>query len=119
MRKDPVESRVAILAADPPCNITHVHLPRAFPRRVPCCGFPFSMTEHVSRYRQEWFGGVRAARADILAGIVVALALIPEAIGFSLIRSEEHTSELQSLMRIPYSVFCWQNKKHNQGQHLL
>src|SRR3546814_16235801 len=85
MRKDPVESRVAILAADPPCNITHVHLPRAFPRRVPCCGFPFSMTEHVSRYRQEWFGGVRAARADILAGIVVALALIPEAIGFSII----------------------------------
>src|SRR3546814_13014473 len=83
MRKDPVESRVAILAADPPGNITHVHLPRAFPRRVPCCGFPFSMTEHVSRYRQEWFGGVRAARADILAGIVVALALIPEAIGRS------------------------------------
>src|SRR3546814_10001415 len=22
-------------------------------------------------------------------------------------RSEEHTSELQSLMRIPYAVFCW------------
>src|SRR3546814_15813140 len=43
------------------------------------------MTEHVSRYRQEWFGGVRAVRADILAGIVVALALIPEAIGFSII----------------------------------
>ena len=31
---------------------------------------------------QEWFGNIRA---DILAGIVVALALIPEAIGFSLI----------------------------------
>src|SRR3546814_8971078 len=26
-------------------------------------------------------------------------------------RSEEHTSELQSLMRILYAVFCWQ-KKH-------
>src|SRR3546814_6698214 len=26
-------------------------------------------------------------------------------------RSEEHTSELQSLMRISYSVFCLQNKK--------
>src|SRR3546814_6705230 len=25
-------------------------------------------------------------------------------------RSEEHTSELQSLMRISYSVFCWQKK---------
>src|SRR3546814_1964925 len=26
-------------------------------------------------------------------------------------RSEEHTSELQSLMRIPYSGFCLKNKK--------
>src|SRR3546814_8590313 len=26
-------------------------------------------------------------------------------------RSEEHTSELQSLMRISYSVFCLKNKK--------
>src|SRR3546814_7147337 len=25
-------------------------------------------------------------------------------------RSEEHTSELQSLMRISYAVFCWKNK---------
>src|SRR3546814_9871747 len=27
-------------------------------------------------------------------------------------RSEEHTSELQSLMRIAYAVFCWKQKKH-------
>src|SRR3546814_10059066 len=26
-------------------------------------------------------------------------------------RSEEHTSELQSLMRTSYAVFCWKNKK--------
>src|SRR3546814_2076115 len=26
-------------------------------------------------------------------------------------RSEEHTSELQSLMRIPFAVFCLKNKK--------
>src|SRR3546814_10746914 len=30
-------------------------------------------------------------------------------------RSEEHTSELQSLMRISYAVFCL--KKKNQQQH--
>src|SRR3546814_6037021 len=29
-------------------------------------------------------------------------------------RSEEHTSELQSLMRISYAVFCLKNKKINQ-----
>src|SRR3546814_8202433 len=28
-------------------------------------------------------------------------------------RSEEHTSELQSLMRIPYAVFCLQKKTNN------
>src|SRR3546814_5926258 len=28
------------------------------------------------------------------------------------IRSEEHTSELQSLMRISYAVFCSNKKKH-------
>src|SRR3546814_10093954 len=28
-------------------------------------------------------------------------------------RSEEHTSELQSLMRISYAVFCWKKKKQN------
>src|SRR3546814_1498404 len=26
-------------------------------------------------------------------------------------RSEEHTSELQSLMRISYAVFCWNKKR--------
>src|SRR3546814_5602864 len=29
-------------------------------------------------------------------------------------RSEEHTSELQSLMRISYAVFCLKTKKDNQ-----
>src|SRR3546814_5581593 len=31
----------------------------------------------------------------------------------SAIRSEEHTSELQSLMRISYAVFCLKKKKNN------
>src|SRR3546814_7926025 len=30
-----------------------------------------------------------------------------------LVRSEEHTSELQSLMRISYAVFCLKKKKNN------
>src|SRR3546814_9492233 len=29
---------------------------------------------------------------------------------YALRRSEEHTSELQSLMRISYAVFCWKKK---------
>src|SRR3546814_1195395 len=33
-------------------------------------------------------------------------------------RSEEHTSELQSLMRISYAVFCLKNKKLNRRTNL-
>src|SRR3546814_4830723 len=34
-------------------------------------------------------------------------------------RSEEHTSELQSLMRISYAVFCLKKKKTNTKHDLL
>src|SRR3546814_10427771 len=33
------------------------------------------------------------------------------------LRSEEHTSELQSLMRISYAVFCLKKTKHSKYQH--
>src|SRR3546814_9622429 len=33
-------------------------------------------------------------------------------------RSEEHTSELQSLMRISYAVFCLKKKKKHKQQEL-
>src|SRR3546814_9371781 len=32
-------------------------------------------------------------------------------------RSEEHTSELQSLMRISYAVFCLKKKNQNTDKH--
>src|SRR3546814_1159433 len=35
-----------------------------------------------------------------------------EVVGRRLARSEEHTSELQSLMRISYAVFCLKKKKN-------
>src|SRR3546814_4027203 len=44
-------------------------------------------------------------------------------VGYFKLRSEEHTSELQSLMRISYAVFCLKKKttkiikKYKQPQH--
>src|SRR3546814_6396949 len=38
----------------------------------------------------------------------------PEVMQKLQIRSEEHTSELQSLMRISYAVFCLKKKIHKQ-----
>src|SRR3546814_979347 len=56
---------------------------------------------------QEGWGGVLAAGAAAIA----AWATIRQAR-----RSEEHTSELQSLMRISYAVFCLK-KKHIRPTH--
>src|SRR3546814_7095392 len=39
----------------------------------------------------------------------------PGALGADEPRSEEHTSELQSLMRISYAVFCLKKKKNSKN----
>src|SRR3546814_12880789 len=45
--------------------------------------------------------GIGEADAELLLH-----APVRDALGFGIERSEEHTSELQSLMRISYAVFC-------------
>src|SRR3546814_5934505 len=59
---------------------------------------------------------MRAALADHYAGSAVVAMGEPPADGEMLLRgsdarSEEHTSELQSLMRLSYAVFCLKKKK--------
>src|SRR3546814_10187378 len=49
--------------------------------------------------------------AMVFMGDIGALALGAVLGTIAVIRSEEHTSELQSLMRISYAVFCLQKKK--------
>src|SRR3546814_2144187 len=50
------------------------------------------------------------------AGFVPQLGALPGA-RIAVGRSEEHTSELQSLMRISYAVFCLKKKTHNVHIH--
>src|SRR3546814_10213616 len=38
----------------------------------------------------------------------------PQELGTTVLRSEEHTSELQSLMRISYAVFCLTKQKQHK-----
>src|SRR3546814_3292351 len=56
----------------------------------------------------------QAHAAGAVAALVsefVDVALPQVKVADTLARSEEHTSELQSLMRISYAVFCLKNKK--------
>src|SRR3546814_2325652 len=62
--------------------------------------------------------GSRELVSQILAGIYVReLYEVGQRVR---LRSEEHTSELQSLMRISYAVFCLKKKTtNNHQQHYL
>src|SRR3546814_10644829 len=50
----------------------------------------------------------------LLVSLVMGLGGLLAAAMILLLRSEEHTSELQSLMRISYAVFCLKKKTHNK-----
>src|SRR3546814_10629322 len=75
--------------------------------RQPCWhGKVEGITGPAPRYQE---AGQRAVTLALDAGDPYAAALM-----HIRDRSEEHTSELQSLMRISYAVFCLKKKKKNQ-----
>src|SRR3546814_2930602 len=73
--------------------------PCRYRRQPRCCWLPSAAWQVASRsFARNFGGGAKPAG-------------IP--------RSEEHTSELQSLMRISYAVFCLKKKKkHNLHEQL-
>src|SRR3546814_10462019 len=62
---------------------------------------------------------IARAEQDIVMRDVGIGALHPEMDHEQRGRSEEHTSELQSLMRISYAVFCLKKKKQQQDMSRL
>src|SRR3546814_5558179 len=68
-----------------------------------------------ARQKQDCLGTAQAGlkNASTLYGIDLLPGQTPPNGLFGRIRSEEHTSELQSLMRISYAVFCLKQKTHN------
>src|SRR3546814_5472181 len=71
------------------------HLPADFPGRAPGA--------HAGADRGQAARGRDCLSPDRLAGL----------------RSEEHTSELQSLMRISYAVFCLKKKRSTSHTNIL
>src|SRR3546814_3793383 len=74
---------------------------------------------HDIAFVQEVLGGTRRAASRSQPGIIHHRVLgkkLARSRVFPIIyeeRSEEHTSELQSLMRTSYADFCWKKKKNN------
>src|SRR3546814_1820106 len=88
-------------------------------------GFPFTMFEQFLDW--EWnilHEDAIEKKAEALRGVLAYLrgfiadkqADPDDTLGSYIAngRSEEHTSELQSLMRISYAVFCLKKKKHQE-----
>src|SRR3546814_2116696 len=92
--------------------VAHEHIRRR-------AGYGFALVENIaarngnqaadSPQRRAFTRAVGADQADELAPLdpqIYAAHSADAAIGDFELRSEEHTSELQSLMRISYAVFC-------------
>src|SRR3546814_17020637 len=78
--------------------------------------FPDAVCETATRV--DWLSHTTAPtpeQSQLAADLLVALgyigALVEPSFKVGCLRSEEHTSELQSLMRISYAVFCWKKKR--------
>src|SRR3546814_3045301 len=61
-----------------------------------------------------WIGTFRLPKILFLIFLTLWVTFLLLGLGAAMGRSEEHTSELQSLMRISYAVFCLKNKNRNE-----
>src|SRR3546814_6753701 len=90
--------------------------------------FPYTTLFRSDRRLPMWRADASAAEAKSIVDSIIAFPTIywnnggqnsKFGIYQAMIRSEEHTSELQSLMRISYAVFCLKKKTKKNNTHLL
>src|SRR3546814_5970106 len=72
-------------------------------------GIPERHRRAVRLQEQSLVGAARGCLTAVVGGDAAGLAIVMQQEGTTA-RSEEHTSELQSLMRISYAVFCLKKK---------
>src|SRR3546814_4661918 len=72
--------------------------------------------ESLSAYARQFLELMQKTDVDSIDGLSPAISIEQKTTSRNprSTRSEEHTSELQSLIRISYAVFCLNNKKDNQ-----
>src|SRR3546814_6210199 len=64
------------------------------------------------------FGGRRGEREQPVHQALTGRRMVHDLVEQRIRRSEEHTSELQSLMRISYAVFCLKKKNNIHTNHI-
>src|SRR3546814_9637829 len=72
-------------------------------------------TQHLEALAREAYAEIPEELRQALGDVVIRVLDFPDDETLEEMdceRSEEHTSELQSLMRISYAVFCLKKKKH-------
>src|SRR3546814_6757848 len=112
------ESKRLATVLDEKCAATPTHPAILYRDRTIC--YAELQDESLAAARSLFALGIgRGDRVGILLGNQpewVVMALAASYLGATLVplntRSDEHTSELQSLMRISYAVFCLNKKKH-------
>src|SRR3546814_4014436 len=89
-----------------------------------CHFHPFGGVRCLSTSRKQWicsaFRSTPSGRSVVVAPMVLKSFLRADlrALAYAMrTRSEEHTSELQSLMRISYAVFCLKQKNTQVTSH--
>src|SRR3546814_8974635 len=95
-----------------------------FPYTTLCRSIDPALVMQLHSNKEQLFAAAAQADVDLHSLIEAPIADLPEAAAARLFsgfedpsqrdsseRSEEHTSELQSLMRISYAVFCLKQKK--------
>src|SRR3546814_1785250 len=71
-------------------------------------GAPAEAPSHEREHVEKHPGPLEYLQIGLILAVLTAIEVAIYYIGLS--RSEEHTSELQSLMRISYAVFCLKKK---------
>src|SRR3546814_9038058 len=64
------------------------------------------------RMSRQWLDALHKAGGPRWRTWYIYFGVVPPSDFLEVLRSEEHTSELQSLMRISYAVFCLKKKTH-------
>src|SRR3546814_9083866 len=68
------------------------------------------LLEHLAAFLDEELVRLRPRLVDRAVGAVEETEIVADIVRKDRLRSEEHTSELQSLMCISYAVFCLKKK---------